>query len=94
MFPTDSEFTALYIAYFVMLILLTFGLLKSRNKKFYKWNFLCYGIYLAMMIYVFSDSENFKYGNSLVVLFYGGIFVISHFVIIGLIKLYKSVTEK
>jgi len=46
------------------------------------------------MIYVFSDSENFRYGNSLVVLFYGGIFVISHFIIIGLIKLYKSVTKK
>lgn len=94
MFPIDSEFTILYITYFIMLIFLIFGSLKSKNKGFYKWNFLVFGIYLTMMIYVFSDSENFKYGNSLVVLFYGGLFVISHFIIIGLIKLFKSVTEK
>ncbi len=94
MFPTDSEFTTLYIAYLLMLVLLIFGLLKSENKTFYKWNFLFFGIYLAIMIYVFSDSENFRYGNSLVVLFYGGIFVLLHFIIIGIIKLYKSVTKK
>tara|TARA_R110002033_G_scaffold170514_2_gene213230 strand:+ start:1241 stop:1525 length:285 start_codon:yes stop_codon:yes gene_type:complete len=94
MFPTDSEFTTLYITYLAMSIFLIFGLLKSKNKVFYKWNFLFFGIYLTIMIYVFSDSENFRYGNSLVVLFYGGIFVLSHFIIIGLIKLYKSVTKK
>jgi hypothetical protein len=94
MFPTDSEFTTLYITYFGMFIFLIFGLLKSENKVFYKWNFLIFGIYLTIMIYVFSDSENFRYGNSLVVLFYGGIFVLLHFIIIGIIKLYKSVTKK
>jgi hypothetical protein len=94
MIPTDSEFTTLYIAYLLMLMFLIFGLLKSKNKVFYKWNFLFYGIYLAIMIYVFSDSENFRYGNSLVVLFYGGIFVLLHFIIIGIIKLYKSIIKK
>ena len=94
MIPTDSEFTTLYIAYLLMLMFLIFGLLKSKNKAFYKWNFLFFGIYLAIMIYVFSDSENFRYGNSLVVLFYGGIFVFLHFIIIGIIKLYRSVTKK
>ena len=77
-----------------MFIFLAFGYLESKNKRFYKWNFFVFGIYLALMIYVFSDSENFKYGNSLVVLFYGGILVILHFIIIGLIKLYRFVTEK
>lgn len=94
MIPTDSEFTALYIAYIVMFLFLCFGLLSSKNKTFYKWNSLFYGIYLAIMIYVFSDSENFKYGNSLVVLFYGGIFVILHFIIIGLIKIYRIAIKK
>ena len=32
MFPTDSEFTTLYIAYLLMLLFLIFGLLKSENK--------------------------------------------------------------
>ncbi|TDY65350.1 hypothetical protein DFQ06_0170 [Algibacter lectus] len=94
MFPTDNEFTILYITYFTMLIFMIFGSLKSKNKEFYKWNFVVFGIYLTIMIYLFSDSENFKYGNSLVILFYGGLFVISHFIIIGLIKLFKSVTKK
>ena len=94
MFPTDSEFTTLYITYFVMFVFLLFGLLKSKTKVFYKWNFLIFGIYLAVMIYIFSGSENFRYGNSLAVLFYGGIFVLLHFIIIGIIKLYKSVVKK
>ena len=94
MIPTDSEFTTLYISYLLMLMYLIFGLLKSKDKTFYKWNFLFFGIYLAIMIYIFSDSENFRYGNSLVVLFYGGIFVLLHFIIIGIVKIYKSVTEK
>ena len=94
MFPKDSEFITLYITYFVMFSFLIFGLLKSKNKTFYKWNFLFLAIYLSIMIYIFSDSENFRYGNSLAVLFYGGLFVISHFMIIGLIKLFKLVTKK
>jgi hypothetical protein len=94
MFPTDSEFIILYIIYFAMFIILLFGSLKSKDKGFYKWNFLVFGFYMAIMIYVFSDSDNFRYGNSLVVLFYGGILVLSHFIIIALIKLYKAVTKK
>ena len=94
MFPTDSEFSILYITYFLMFFFLVYGLLKSKRKTFYKWNFLAFGIYFLFMIYIFSDSENFKYGNSLSVLFYGGMFVISHFLIIGLIKLLKLVLKK
>lgn len=94
MFPVDSEFTMLYIAYLLMIGFLSFGLFKSNDKEFYKWNFLFFGIYFLIMIYVFSDAENFRYGNSLVVLFYGGIFVISHFVIIGILRLYKSIRNK
>jgi branched-subunit amino acid transport protein AzlD len=85
MFPTGSEFKTLYITYFVMFVFLIFNLLKSEKKVFYKWNFLIFGIYLTLMIYVFSNSENFRYGNSLVVLFYGGIFVLLHFIIIVII---------
>jgi len=94
MFPIDSEFTTLYVGYFVMFIFLISGYLKSEKRAFYKWNFLFFGIYLAIMIYVFSDSDNFKEGNSLVVLFYGGLFLISHFIIIGMIELYKFMMKK
>ena len=94
MIPTDSEFSILYITYFLMFLFLVFGLLLSKNKIFYKWNLIAFGIYFLFMIYIFSDSENFKYGNSLSVLFYGGLFVIVHFVIIGLFYLFKSVLKK
>ncbi len=94
MLPVDSEFTMLYMAYLLMFGILSFGLFKSNDKAFYKWNFLFFGIYFLIMIYVFTDAENFKYGNSLAVLFYGGIFVISHFVIIGILKLYKLIRNK
>ena len=89
MFPTGSEFLILYSAYFAMLIFLVYGLLTSKNKAFYKWNTFFYIVYLFLMINMFSDSENFRYGNSLGVLIYGGLLVVSHAALIGLIKLYQ-----
>ena len=77
-----------------MIGFLSFGIFKSKDKVFYQWNFLFFGIYLSFMIYVFSDEENFKYGNSLVILFYGGMFVVSHFLIIGLLNIYKLMGKK
>lgn len=94
MLPTDSDFMTLYTTYFIMLAFLIIGVLTSKNKLFYKWNLGIFGIYLSIMIYVFSDSVNFKYGGSLVVLFVGGLFVVLHFIIIGLIKLFKLVIKK
>ncbi|GER58439.1 hypothetical protein ULMA_05470 [Patiriisocius marinus] len=94
MFPTGSEFLILYSAYFAILVFLIYGLLSSKNKAFYKWNMLLYIVYLIIMINVFSDSENFRYGNSLGVLFYGGLLVVSHAALIVLIKLYQLFTKK
>ncbi|WP_157972962.1 hypothetical protein [Aureibaculum luteum] len=42
------------------------------------------------MLYVLLDSTNIRYGNSLGVLFFGAIFVLSHVVIMGCIKLYNT----
>ena len=89
MFPTDNEFTLLYILYLIMFAFIFFRLLNSKNKVFYKWNLLVFGVYLALMVFIFSDSENFKGGNSLAVLFYGGLFVVSHSIIIAVIKLFQ-----
>lgn len=38
------------------------------------------------MVYIFSDKENFKYGNSLAILFYGGLFLFAQLIIIGITK--------
>lgn len=87
MFPTDNDFALLYITYVVMFLFLMHGFIYSVNKSFYKWNGLFFVVYLGFMIYVFLDSENFKYGNSLAVLFYGLVIVLFHFFIMGTIKL-------
>lgn len=94
MIPTDSEFSILYVAYGIMAIFLIIGLLYSSNKTYFKWNSVVFLCYLTFMIFIFSDSENFKYGNSLAVLFYGTIFLLSHFVLIGLIKLVRMIIKK
>ncbi|MBP9794172.1 MAG: hypothetical protein KBC56_09265 [Flavobacterium sp.] len=46
------------------------------------------------MFYIFLDEDNFKGGNSLAVLFYGGIFVVTHIIIYGVIELITSFRKK
>jgi hypothetical protein len=46
------------------------------------------------MLYIFLDEDNFKGGNSLAVLFSGGIFVVAHIIIYGVIELIKSFRKK
>ena len=94
MFPTDVVFIILYIAYFVMFGFLIFGLLKSKNKIFFKWNFLIFGIYLAIMITIFLDSVNFKSVNAFFVLLYGVLFLFAHVILMGIIKLIKLIAKK
>ena len=94
MIPTDSEFSMLYVAYGIMASFLVIGLISSTKKKYFISNSIVFLCYLAFMIYIFSDAENFKYGNSLAVLFYGALFVLSHFAILGLIKLTRIIMNK
>ncbi len=94
MIPTGQEFSILYIAYAILFIFLILNYVLSKNKRFYKWNLIVLGIYFSYMIYLFSDPINFKGGSSLGVLLYGAFFVLSHFVIIGLIKFIHLIIKK
>ncbi|WP_298321329.1 hypothetical protein [uncultured Aquimarina sp.] len=94
MIPTDSEFSMLYVLYGITLILILCGLLFRPNRKEFWVHLLFYSLYAGLMIYVFSDKQNFSGGGSLVVLFYGFIFPISHLIIYGIIKLIKFVRKK
>lgn len=85
MIPTDSEFMILYICYTLLLIYLVRGFM-IHKKKFFKINLLIYAIYFSFMVYIFADKENFKYGNSLAILLYGGLFLSAHLIIIGISK--------
>lgn len=86
MLPIIDEFLMLYASYGVMVLCIVVGLLFSRKKNYFKWNAIIFLSYFFLMIYIFSDSENFKYGGSLVVLFYGGIFVAVHFFVMSVIS--------
>ena len=90
MIPADTEYLLLYALYGVMTLFLAQGLIRSEKKKYFITNSVVFLCYLVFMIYIFSDAENFKYGNSLSVLFYGALFVLLHFAVLGLIKLVRT----
>lgn len=93
MFPTDSEFTLLYFVYFSVFIYFLLGLIFTK-RTIHKVNLTIFMVYFLLMLYIFLDEDNFKGGNSLAVLFYGAIFVISHIIIYGVIELIKSFQKK
>ncbi len=94
MIPTGSGFSMLYFVYGIVLILIVFGLFFKSNKKEFWFHLVFYSLYAGLMIYVFSEKENFRGGGSLVVLFYGFIFPILHLVIYRIIKLIKYICKK
>ena len=82
MLPIDGEFLLLYGAYLAMLIILIAGNITGKRKSVFKKNLIAFFIYTSIMIFLFSNESNFKYGNSLVVLFLGALFVMIHFLIL------------
>ena len=93
MFPTDSEFTLLYLVYFSVFAYFLLGLIFTK-RTIYTVNLIIFLIYFFLMFYVFLDEDNFKGGKSLAVLFSGGIFVITHIVIYGIVELIMSFRKK
>ncbi len=93
MFPTDSEFTLLYFVYFSVFAYFLLGLIFTK-RTIYKVNLIIFLIYFFLMFYVFLDEDNFKGGNSLAVLLSGGIFVITHILVYGIVELIMSFKKK
>ncbi len=93
MFPTDSEYILLYFVYFSVFVYFFLGLIFTK-KTIYKVNLTIFMVYFLYMLYIFLDEDNFKGGNSLAILFYGAIFVLTHIVIYGIIELIKSFRKK
>jgi hypothetical protein len=93
MIPTDSEFTMLYLLYGIVFLLIVLGLFVTQKREYYIHLFV-FIIYTSLMIYIFSDKENFKGGGSLVVLFYGILFPIVHLCIYGIIQIIQAIVKK
>lgn len=89
MFPThDSEFLILYLVYLLTFLILLTGTLVSKNRKAFKNNLVFFCCYTAIMVAIFVNEDNFKYGNSLAVLFYGAAFILLHVVIFLIRRMY------
>lgn len=89
MFPTDNEFLTLYALYSGWFIFLLAGTLFFKSKKRYFTNLVLYFVYAGIMAYFFSNKENFRYGGSLTVLFYGGIFLLVHLLVFISVSVYR-----
>ncbi len=93
MFPTDSEFTLLYFVYFSVFLYFLLALIFTK-RSIHKINLIVFFIYFSLMFYVFLDKDNFKGGNSLAVLFLGGILILVHIFIYCVIKFIRSFQKK
>ena len=82
MLPIDDEFLLLYGTYLAMLIILIAGKITGKRKSIFKKNLIAFFIYTSIMIFLFSNEDNFKYGSSLMMLFLGALFVLIHFLIL------------
>ena len=89
MIPTDSEFMLLYLCYLGAFLYFIWNLYITKKKKF-KVNLIILSIYSGLILYFFSDEENFKGGSSLAVLFYMGMLLLTHLIVYGLIELIKN----
>jgi hypothetical protein len=94
MIPNDNEFSFLYFLYLCFLIFLLLETLNSKNKKIYKTNLFIYSCYTLFMLYLFTDENNFKGGGSLLILFYGLLFICIHIILLFLYKIFLIVYNK
>jgi len=91
MFPIDTEFLILYFLYLLIGVILIYGTFFSiKYKVFSKINLVVFLLYSILFGFIFSDKSNFERGSSLVVLFYVGLILFLHLLILVIFRIYKS----
>ena len=93
MVPTDSEFLMLYMLYGITLCLIIIGLCLTSRKLEFGIHIIMFLFYSGLMLYVFSDKENFTGGGSLVILFYGILFPIVHLGVYGIVTIIRRLKK-
>ena len=88
MIAWDIEFTVMYLLYGLAFIGLSLGWFLKKSRAF-RVHFIIYGCYTTFMIWLFLDPVNFKYGSSLVILYYGILFILVHLVGAIVYKLFR-----
>ncbi len=91
MIPLDESFVMMYLLYGIILFFIIFNLIRSQKKAIYVINFIVFCIYVAFTVNDMSDAENFKYGSSLPILFYGIAFPVLHIFLYTVCFLFKRV---
>lgn len=94
MFPTDSEFTVVYLVYILVLFYLVYKYIKGKRKIYFRANLIFYvGYTLFASIFLYGNPENFKGGGSLGVLVFSSAFVVIHIAIllmVGFVRLFRK----
>lgn len=90
MLPFDKEFVLVYILNLLTLGVLLFGLIRTKRRKFFIVNLIVYIVYFLALASTFANGENFRYGGSLPILFYGAIFPLLHLLVLMLIYLFEK----
>ncbi|ADY51855.1 hypothetical protein Pedsa_1288 [Pseudopedobacter saltans DSM 12145] len=90
MFPTDIEFTTLYVIYFIGFVFTIYLILKSRRTNKIRL-VLITASSLALNASLFYNPENFKYGGSLVILFYSVIIFLLTITAVTVNQLYPHI---
>ena len=92
MLPIDSEFSIVYLLYFIFYSYLIYKIFyqKSNNKLFLLTVFL---ISLVLNFILYYNPENFEGGGSLVILFYSGIIFILSILTVIIQKLVSKVRK-
>lgn len=94
MIPLESDFLMLYGLYISILVLLIIGIRSDKFRKQSVWHFVVFFIYSCLMITIFLDRNSFIGGNVSLVLYYGYIFPMLHFMVFALIRILKSFRKK
>ena len=91
MFPIDGEFLILYFFYSLIGVILIYGTFFSiKYNSFSKINLFVFLVYSILFGFMFFDKSNFEGGSSLVVLFYAGLIIFLHLLILVIFGIYKS----
>jgi len=94
MIPLDNDFILMYSVYGLLFIFLLLGLYLKKESKAFKNNLLFFIAYSLVLSFFFLDKSNFQGGSSLVVLFYGMLFLLAHLFIFTLRRTYIWIEQK
>ncbi len=91
MIPTSQDFCFVYGCYTVTFLLILIGYKFGKNRRAYLYHLVFYLIYTILMVFVYMDKDNFRWGGSLAVLLYSGLFIVIHWSVFFLIEIVKAV---